>query len=270
MKTVLIATDFSDAARNASSYGIALAKEMGAHVLLFHSYKLSTPGAGLGVSVSGYGVKMQTDAKLQEEAARLDIDNKNIQVVSDEGDPAEAIITIAAEKKVAFIITGMKGIGKNLKKIFGSTATSLLKDTSVPVIIVPEAAIYRKPEKLVFASDTPVEDHYIPQQLTSVTNLLKSTLQVVKVVKDGSNERIALPNSSSKENDAVAGNQASFTTIEGKDVTNALNDFMEEQRADILVMLPHKHAWTDKLFKKSETKEMVFHTKIPLLILPEK
>lgn len=35
-------------------------------------------------------------------------------------------------------------------------------------------------------------------------------------------------------------------------------------------MLPHKHTWAEKLFKKSKTKDMVFHTKIPLLILPEK
>lgn len=270
MKTVLIATDFSEAARNASFYGISLANTLGANVILFHSYNLPAPAAGFGVSVSGYDVKMQTDAKLQQEAAALDPGNKKMQIISEEGAPADTMMKVGVEKKVDFIITGMKGIGKNLKKIFGSTATSLLKNAEIPVIIVPEAAIYCKPEKLVFASDTPIEDHNIPEQLTSVVDLLKSTLQVVKVIQEDTTERIALPNSTLTTGDDKNSGLSSFTIIKGRSVTEALSDYIEEQRANVLVMLPHKHAWTERLLKKSETKDMLFHTRIPLMILPEK
>ena len=40
--------------------------------------------------------------------------------------------------------------------------------------------------------------------------------------------------------------------------------------ADMLVMVPHKHEWLERLFKKSETKDMIFHARIPILIIPEK
>ncbi len=269
MRTILIATDFSDASRNASYYGLALAKEIGANVCLFNSYKLPTPAAGLGVSVSGYDVKMQTDGKLLEEASKLNPGNKDIQIISDEGDAGEAIIRLANEKKFDFIITGMKGVGKSLKKIFGSTATSLSKHTNLPLIIVPEEAIYTTPETVVFASDTAVTDHEVPAQLTSIITLFKSKLYVVKVVKDGSDERVAIPASAQKEKVSGAGDKVSFRVKEATDIRVALSDFIREQHADMLVMMPHKHDWTERLFKKSETTNMIFHTKIPLLILPE-
>ena len=92
----------------------------------------------------------------------------------------------------------------------------------------------------------------------------------MKVISDDNSENISRSKPSPKTGEASAVSEASIITIKSKDVTHAVNHFMEEQQADILAMLPHKHAWTDKLFKKSETKDMVFHTKIPLLILPEK
>ena len=53
------------------------------------------------------------------------------------------------------------------------------------------------------------------------------------------------------------------------DVRHALNDFIKEHHCDMLVMIPHKYEWIERLFRKSETKNMIFHTHIPLLVLPE-
>ncbi len=269
MKTILIATDFSNASRNASYYGIALAKEIGANIYLFNSYKVPTPAPGLNVSVSRYGVMMQTDKRLLEEADMLDLRNKEMEIICDEGPPEEAIIKIANEKKVDFIIAGMKGSSKNFKKIFGSTATSLSKKTNIPVIIVPEDAIYKSPETIVFASDAPVTGHEIPEQLTSIIRLFKSKLYVVKVIRNNNQEFFVVPEPAQKKEMTDEDIALSFQYPENTDIRHALSDFINQHQADMLVMMPHKHEWMERLFKKSETKDMIFHTKIPLLILPE-
>ncbi len=269
MKTVLIATDFSNASRNASYYGIALAKETDANVYLFNAYKVPTPSAGLNLSVSRYDVMMQTDKRLLEEANMLDPGNKEMEIICDEGPPEETIIKIANEKKVDFIIAGMKGSGKNFKKIFGSTATSLSKKTNIPVIIVPEDAIYKSPGTIVFASDTPVTDHEIPEQLTSIIRLFKSKLYVVKVIGNNNQEFFVVPESAQKKETTDRDIEASFQYPKDADIRHTLSDFIDRHQADMIVMMPHKHEWIERLFKKSETKDMIFHTKIPLLILPE-
>jgi len=35
-------------------------------------------------------------------------------------------------------------------------------------------------------------------------------------------------------------------------------------------MMPHRHEWLKRIFRKSKTKDMIFHTRVPLLILPER
>ena len=47
------------------------------------------------------------------------------------------------------------------------------------------------------------------------------------------------------------------------------NEYIKKYKADMLAMVPHKQEWFERLFRKSETKDMIFHSKIPLLILPE-
>ncbi|MEO6637328.1 MAG: universal stress protein [Ginsengibacter sp.] len=59
---------------------------------------------------------MQTDKRLLEEAEAIDTGAREIEIICDEGDSAEAIVKLAREKSVDFIIVGMKGDGKNVKK----------------------------------------------------------------------------------------------------------------------------------------------------------
>ena len=53
------------------------------------------------------------------------------------------------------------------------------------------------------------------------------------------------------------------------DISHGLDAFIKKHDVKTLVMMPHKQDWAEKLFIMSETKDMIFHTHIPLLILPD-
>ncbi len=264
MKTVLIVTDFSKASRNASLYGMAFAKNIGARIYLFNSYKIPNPAPGLNTGISRYDIMMQTDKRLLEEADEIDQGRSEIEIICDEGESSEAIVKSAKEKSVDFIIIGMKGSGKNVKKIFGSTATTLARNCRIPVIIVPEQAKYQTPKILVYASDSVVADTAIPVAITELSRIFNSRVFVVKVATGETGEF-------AKENKDIRKNipNTFFEYITDTDVSHGLNNFIVQHSADMLVMVPHKHEMFERLFKKSETKDMIFHTKIPLMILPE-
>ena len=270
MKTILIATDFSNASRNASLYGVELAKALDAKIILFNAYEVPKPAPGLGVSVSRYDIMMQTDKRLLEESDFLDPKREIIEIICDEGVPEDAIINIANEKKVDFIIAGMKGSGKNLKKIFGSTATSLIKRSDIPVIIVPEEAKFSIPKKILYASDS-MSDTNIEHvdQIKPITETFESKLYVVRVVKDEYAEIFERLNTPGKLREELKKLDASFEYPVDTDIRHALNEFIKKHHADMLVMMPHKHDWLERLFKKSETKDMIFHAHIPILVIPE-
>ena len=133
MKTILIATDFSHASRNASFFGIGLAKALGANILLFNSFKSSDAG-------SLYEIMLKAEAQLLDEADFLDPGHKLMEVVCEDGEAYRTILNVAKEKNVDFIVVGRKGNGDSIEELFVSTATALGKNTSVPLIIVPENA----------------------------------------------------------------------------------------------------------------------------------
>lgn len=269
MKTILIATDFSGASRNASIYGVQLAKSLGANIILFNAYEVPAPAAGLGVSISRYSVMMETDKRLLEEAEILDPKGAMIEIICDEGGSADAIINIAKEKKADIIITGMKGSGRIFKKLMGSTATSLAKNTNIPLIIVPEGAKFSNPGIIVFASDTLQLSSRLPEELILFARSFNSKVYVVKVVNDNNQEWLEIVQNSSMPNKIDQIVNTSFQFPVDTDIRHGLDEFIEKHNADLLVMTPHKHEWIERLYRTSQTADMIFHTKIPLLVLPE-
>ena len=263
MKTVLAATDFSMASRFAMVYAREFAKATNAKMILFNAYTIPSPAPALGVSISRYDIMMQTDKRLLDEADFLDPQHAMIEVLSDEGSPTEMIKNIAKEKQVDLVIVGMKGTGKNLKKIFGTTAAELAGNCSIPVLIVPEKASFKQPNTIVLASDNISQE--IPKYLKEIMQLFQSKLYIVQVIR---NEKIFID----EKEKIISTGAESITTLKyyvDSDVTRGLDEFIKMHNGDMLAMTPHKHEWLERIFIKSETKEMIFHTHIPLLVLPQ-
>lgn len=271
MKDILIATDFSPAARIASVFGVQLAKALDANVILFNAYKVPHAFPALNVKISGYDVMMQTDKKLMDEADFLDPDHSLVEIMCDEGETDDVIITSANEKKVDLIVAGMKGTGRNLGKIFGSTAVALARNANVPLLLVPENAVYKTPRTMVFASDLGVDtDLQVLDNLAEIFQSFEPKIYVLTVLKNKHEEwfEVLHTHQTLKKASVTFSDWPDYPV--DIDITNALNSFIEKHNADMLVMMPHRHEWLGRIFRKNETKDMIFHTHVSLLILPER
>ncbi len=267
MKTILIATDFSPASANALLYGVLLAKAMNAKVILFHAYTPPSPLPALSISISKYGVMMETKQQLDDHAKSvLKEQSSEIETVCEVGDPKEAIISMAKEKKADLIITGMKGTGKNLKKVFGSTSTSLTSGANVPVLIIPEEASFNTLNVIAFATDgegNPLHEDL--DKFKDIKEAFDAKVYVVNIMKEDDTGHLKFSVNVEEEKYL----DISFEYPVDADISHGLDAFIEKHSVQMLVMMPHKHDWAEKLFRKSETKDMIFHTHIPLLILPD-
>lgn len=136
MKTILIATDFSPASRNASLYGMRLAKSLKANIILFNAFKAIASSSQSKASKIRYDAFLQSDQRLLEEADFLDPEHEIMEVICDEGIAYDSIMNIANEKKVDCIVVGRKGTGDDIKDVLGSTATALTRKSNIPIIVV--------------------------------------------------------------------------------------------------------------------------------------
>ncbi len=270
MKTILIATDFSQASRNASLYGMQFAKALNAYVILFTAYSVSPDIAAVNMQVSDDDVRKQTENKLIHEADIItNGEPLPIEIVYEKGLPEKAILAAANEKEADLIIVGIKS-SNDIKKLFGSITTSIIKHSNIPVILIPEKVMFSKPKTIVYASDVFLDITIQPIDLIQwMTDFFKSKLHVVRIVKDDYEKLLEEVNVPHRLRSELKMINTTFHFPVNINASDVLNDFIIEQPVDLLVMKPGKAEWMEKIFTKSEPKEMVFHSRIPILVLPE-
>jgi nucleotide-binding universal stress UspA family protein len=271
MKTLFVATDFSNAAHNALVYSLAMAKPFGAKVIVFHAYQIQVlTGVDTAVLVPETDTKAVVEDRLRQHLLAINESEVDIELLYSEGPAAPTILATAVAKGADMIVSGMKDHGKTFRQFFGSTVTALAKITTLPFIVVPEAAGYQPPLKIALASDiAPETDTHILDCLASIGERFHSKLYIVRVIRDRFEEVLELKHRPARLDRLSPTLETAYTYTQSKHVPEALDFFIHAAQINLLAMVPHKHTLLEKWFFKSNTKAMIFRSDIPLLILPE-
>lgn len=272
MKTILVATDFSDTSRNASLYAIELAKAADCKIILCHSYHTPISSTEIPVLINYADLELENMDRLIDEKEILNRNNKiEIECITSSGFAVDDIIEIENKYKPDLIIMGMKGAGKLSEFLLGSVSTSLIERTTLPVLVVPEKAKFKNPLRIAFACDYNIEPvGNILNPLKSFAKTFNSSVLIINLLKE--KEKV---NSSKALQGMLMDNyfkdiDHSYHFPEDDDFVHGLNSFVDSHNANIVAMIPHKHNFISKLFIESHTKKIAFHTHIPLLTIPER
>jgi nucleotide-binding universal stress UspA family protein len=273
MKTIFIATDFSPAAHNATLYGIALAMEFDSEVILFNAFQVPMmPPAAIDI-VSASEMIEKVNTLFDDELRSINsLDPSSIKIICEESLPASGILEKAADLNADLIIIGMKARGNGLRHFIDGTATILARRTNIPLLIIPETIKFSVPKIITLASDIIEETRaniHLLYFLRQIAEKFESRIHVLRVGKGKFRELHELVKPGPNLNSLLAKLDVTYKNTDDNNVTHGLMEFIKEQKADLLVMIPHKHDFLERVFIKSETKEMLFHTSIPMLVLPE-
>lgn len=269
MKTILVPTDFSKAASNAAEYAINLAKAIKAKVVLFHVYHVPVPVSEVPVMViTPDELQKESEAHLKKEAAHLKKKTGvEVTYLAKMGLAVDEILE--EEKNVSLIVMGMKGASKLSEALMGSITTATLRKVKTPVLVIPEKAEYKKPEKIVFACDyDPKTDIHTLDALKGFMKTFGSKIYVVNVKQKKESvtvEKVTETKLESKLCDV----QHVYYFPEKEDLVEGINEFVEDHQADMVAIIPHRYNLMERLFHKSISKKMAFHTHVPLLALPD-
>src|SRR4051794_32243939 len=272
METILIATDFSPASHNAVVYGIEMAKFLQAKVFLLHVCEPILPASDSVLVMSDEELKECSDKNLREEVQGIkNAETVNVECRVEEGLPSETIKWVAKNIKATWIVAGMKGGGRAIRKIFGSTAISLTRRPNVPLIVVPEDARFTPPKTIALASDIGDDtDVRILDPLEEFGIKCNSTMYVVRVIKKGMDELIERLVRPTRVKWHCKELHPAFEFLNDNDVAHAMNEFVKEHNIDMIAMIAHDHNLFERVFIKSQIEEMTFRTHVPLIILPGK
>ena len=154
MKTIVLATDGSPSAVQATAVAIELAAAADAplHVMTAWSIPLTAYGYAPLLEVPevmdaerANAQKAVAKAVAQAKAAGLDATSE-----VREGFPSEEICAVAREADASLVVVGARGWGTLKQLVFGSVSTGVLHHAPCPVLVVPgrTAAKHDDPEQL--------------------------------------------------------------------------------------------------------------------------
>mgnify|MGYP001048109038 FL=1 len=270
MKTILVPTDFSDNALNAFKYALEMAGSDKEFVLMnaYHS-----PNAGTGgmlVSITDMLKKeSQKDMKALIKGIKKQFgESLNLRGESIHGELLEAIEYITKNQEIDIVVMGTQGASGLKQALIGSNTEKAIREAKVPVIAVPEKGKYDGYDDIVFATDMKeIKDANIMESMLTIAKKFQAKIYILYVIKEGTEPNIDEDVARLNLDSYFEGIDHSYHVVFNDDIEEGINGFIKEVNADLLSMIPRKVSFFDRLFKKSITKQCVYHTKVPLLAI---
>lgn len=273
MPKIVVPTDFSESSKNALHYAYHLAHEQDKVIKLVHAYH------PVSAEIDGYSVvdpHLENIKKKQlkklcintKEAEELGIEIPYIDEEFRIGFAADEVIDLSKDKTTDVIVMGSTGSGTTMKKLFGSVSLEVLKKAKAPVLIIPPSVKYKGIKNVLYATDNPMLDAPIIDNIVDFLAPFKITLHLINVHTD-EKTRIEAENVKELYKDILDPQQLIYKELQGKDVAAVIDQYAEEVSIDMIVMTRKKKRIIDMILKGSVTSKMAINTATPLLVFHE-
>lgn len=270
MKKILCPTDFSATADNGIAYAAKLAHRAGAHLDLLHVLTLvdRTPEeAILGEQLNAQMAYDRLEDQCREISKVFRV-SCNAHVVANVAGLSNLIENEAVGHDL--IVMGTHGPGNVFDYFFGSHSYRMARQSNIPVLVVPTGCLYSDIRKTAFAFDYWRKDKLPLAQLINVLKPLESHLTILEVLEESisqkADEEILADQQlilDTYQNELVL----DFDTLHTGHIATALDQYVKENKFDVLALCALRQNFLGRLFHKSLIKEMSMIATYPLLII---
>ncbi|MBC7864223.1 MAG: universal stress protein [Bacteroidia bacterium] len=282
MRTILVPTDYSAVAQNAVNYALHLAKEetnqpngQQTEVILFHVFHIPLPTYDGPVAVVNFAeIEHSENLKMEKLVSKLKSETENEIKISGHVFPGlinDEITDFCSKKHVHLIIMGLTG-GGEIKEFFaGSNALSVAKHVQTDVLIIPPKAVYKRIKQISLATDLmEIDVPTVSKTLNYYCMLFGAKAEIVNV-KDA----FTFPREERKINEKkllreLANVEHSVFQPYHEDAAEAINIHLRINKSDWLAVIHKDYGFFKNIFHKSLTKQLAFHSDIPVLSINQK
>jgi nucleotide-binding universal stress UspA family protein len=278
MKTLVVPTDFSSVSVNALNYAVDMAQAINAGIVLLHVYNVPVAFTDGPVSpvtvVSVEEVKRTAEERLQEIKKNLvTVTSGQIEIFTEArlGDTIDELGQLCKSVEPLAIVMGSHGATGVERMIMGSTTLTAIRHLKCPVIVIPPGTTYHGIKRIGLACDfdnivqsTPVE------YIKNIVREFGADLYVLNVKDKNEESDVTESTMETAYLDAVLEEiKPTYVQLTGKDVVEGINGFAEHNNLDLVMVIPKKHRFIDSLFHKSQSRELITHSHIPIVSIHE-
>lgn len=273
MKTIIVPTDFSPAAINATNYAANLALATGSNLHLFNIYQIPVAIADVPLALLSVD-DMQKAAEqklrhLKRDLEHITSNQVNITIEARLGNVIDELADVCRTIDPFVVVMGSTGHSGIEKVLFGSTTLSAIKHLQWPVISVPKGKEYGNGiRKIGFACDLREVEETTPFSI--ITDFVKELHAEFHILNVEEEPAITdMPDQTSVLGTATMSVNPKFHFIKPGDIEDGINDFAETNNLDLIIAIPKKHKLVNSLFNPSSTRQLVSQSHIPVMCVHE-
>jgi len=273
MNNLIVPIDFSETSKNAARYAAHISTLIpDAHLILYNVFDTLEYGS----DSSPLGTEGEEDASrkaivelaLSSVKTELEaITSARISCVAEEARHfLDTLENYVKRNNVQLIVMGITGATRLGQVLMGSNALNIVKRAIAPTIIVPPDAHSQSAKNVLMLTDFKDIENTIPiATVKTVLDLFRPRLYIVnvdhehyvQVTEEYKTERAKLET-------ALQAYNPEFYFIRLFDFIDAANQFVADYKIDLILTFPRKHSFLSNIFKTSSTKELAYHSHVPI------
>ncbi|WP_224484830.1 universal stress protein [Robertkochia aurantiaca] len=263
MKHILVPIGNSDNAINTLQYAVDLAEYFNSELYLMQAFTL-VPRAG-AISNLQEKVEKSSAEHLEELISKVDNKGVHIQIATYKGDVVSGVKAIDKELGIDLLVLEPRSNDIREEVFLGSTSGSIIKQTDIPAIIVPEGNTFRayKHGLVAFKSGI-VKNSQLLKPLREIKKKMGMELDLLLVKTPDYREEDLNIDKALQELSKGVKTTENTTTFEG-----VLEHFVEHD-PEILIVFRRNRGFFAKLWEKNIILKREFRCSIPLLVLSVK
>lgn len=277
MKRILLPTDFSNNAWNAISYAAQLFKDERCTFYLLHTYTPIIYHTEF-VMLNPNDLEISHIVRETAEKSMEDTRQKLINTYPNKNHEVETIVsfnTLVNEIKdqmdklsINYIVMGTKGATGATEILFGTNTVHVLNHIKCPLIAVSEKYKAESPKNVLFPSDYYI--NFEDKHIKPIVDIVKSNSSHLNVLHVSHGYELSFKNLQNKNKleTMLADANFKFHDVSDDSLDNAINKFIKEHHADMLVLINNKKSFFENLFFTPFVNKMGLHLEIPLMVIP--
>lgn len=271
INSILVPTDFSPVANNALAYALQLAQKCNAAIHILHVKQI--PIADPVFPAETYQLYIDEINQAEQEGRNkleqdlLQSTSVKWQWHSTTGFVNDEIIHHSNQLTVDLIVMGTTGASGLAEILVGSNAASVIGKSAIPVLVIPPGHAYGDIKHVMYATDYNEPEFPSVSRMMFFAELYDAKVTILHIKTDYDRYFNAEGNFFSKNKEAFSQPDITIINMENQEVIKGIDHHVAEGKVDLLVMAKHNRNFFDRLFHRSLSKQMAYHTQVPLLVL---
>ncbi len=270
MARVIVVTNFSASSRNALDYTCQFLHNPKSNVLLLNIFNFPGSFSGDAMALAAMSETIANDErKLKAELDRVKqhYPDMNISAEMETGVFMEILKDQSADPETALFVMGAGGRYNDLLS-WDSNIIDAFADLDKPVLVIPDAMRFQPVQRIAFACNYYREN--LQQSLVMIRKLLqftKAQLYIIHVVSPSEKVTEASLENRLLLEQTLHDLSPEYFEPKFDHVIKAIDQFTEEKKIDMLIVIPSRHGIWYNIFNQNLTRDFVNLNHIPLLSL---